>query len=478
MKIMINGITLDQYSKSESKYEELKYSLENIDIVDYDEFDYLTVSNEASILGDMIKGTVKGAFQTAKVGAKGVKMANKQWTNAKNNWQKVKPQLIKVLKDMALNLTNMWNKFLKYDEKYKELGKKMNNIISFSLNQMQTMPDVRLSWHNFNAKLLKSIMDLVSNWFNFVSVIVNGSNGSGSGIFDGSGNMIPTPLNIANAIKQGNTDNVRTMVQDFSKGIANLNAKGDLTVAMVLDRIFGWRINFGASKESRNLAKTNEIGLSEYVKDSILGEEVQKEYNNDNKEEFVRDMTGGEGSYLRLVSYILNNDIIADALKKGGASTKKGTDAMIKELNKLMDQTEVAERVKADRDAKEEAAKKKEESSNKSVMDANNAENKDQNKAEQNQMYEEGQQFGSSSNSKQMMNKGTYDSGDMNAPSIEDASLSDLVDLYSKNYIIFITKLSNTYANLVRGILSATYDIISEADVIISMIESAANRTR
>ena len=77
-----------------------------------------------------------------------------------------------------------------------------------------------------------------------------------------------------------------------------------------------------------------------------------------------------------------------------------------------------------------------------------------------------------------MMNKGTYDSGDMNAPSIEDASLSDLVDLYSKNYIIFITKLSNTYANLVRGILSATYDIISEADVIISMIESAANRTR
>ena len=151
---------------------------------------------------------------------------------------------------------------------------------------------------------------------------------------------------------------------------------------------------------------------------------------------------------------------------------------MIKELNKLMDQTEVAERVKADRDAKEEAAKKKEESSNKSVMDANNAENKDQNKAEQNQMYEEGQQFGSSSNSKQMMDKGTYDSGDMNAPSIEDASLSDLVDLYSKNYIIFITKLSNTYANLVRGILSATYDIISEADVIISMIESAANRTK
>ena len=478
MKIRIDGITLDQYAKTENRFEELKYSLENIEFAEYDKFDKLVdISNEDSILGDLVKGTVKGTFKSVKYGVKGVRAANRQWTYMKNNWEKIKPQLIKVLKDMSIGLGNMWHKYLQFDEKYKELGKKISNIINFSVNQMQTMPSVKLVWHKFNAVLLKGIIDLVSNWFNFVNAIINGSSDASSRIFQGTGNKQPIPQNIVNALKRDDLDLAREMIQDFSKGIANLNQNGDLTIAYILDKIFKWNIKWNAPKETKKAAKGNNVTLSEYIKDAILGDLVEKEYGDGNKQEFVKDMTGSKGAYLYLVASILNNDVLADALKKGGASTKKGTDAMVKSLDTLMKQSELVEKIKADKENKAAEAKmKQEERAGKSQVIDNDDEDNDSNISSN--MYEAGQQFGSSSNSNQKMQEGTYNDNSDPEASLSNAGIADLADLFAKNYVIFITKLSNTYANLVRGILAATYEIIAEADSIIDVIETSANRVK
>ncbi len=472
MNIRIDGISLEQYTKRNDRFEEFKYTLENIEFASYDTFDYLTISNEASILGDMVKGTIKGTAKTVKYGVKGIRAADRQWTNIKNKWAQIKPQLIKVLKQMAMGLQNLWHKFLQYDEKYKELGKKISNIISFSVNQMQTMPAVKLIYHKFNAVLLKGIIDLVSNWFNFVDVIINGSNSRESGLFQGKGNMQPLPKNIAAAVKRDDLNSVKTMVQDFSRGIGNLNVNGDLTIGVILDRLFKWDLIKYLPKEQRDAANKNEIGLAEYIKYTILGEEIEAEYSDANKNDFVRDMTGSKGAYLHLVASILNNDVLADALKKGGASTKKGTDSMVKALEDLMKQADVAEKIKKDKEAKDAALKAKQEAAKKPVENKNENDMNDLGVKD----YDAGQQFGSSTDSHAKMEAGAY-KGD-GTGGMEDATLSDLTELYSKNYVIFVTKLSNTYANLVRGILAATYEIISEADSIINIIETSANRTK
>lgn len=465
MNINIGGISMEQYNSTSCQFEELKYTLENFEVIPYDQFDFL--GQEASILGDMIKGTVKATTGTVRMGVKGVKAANRQWSNLKNKWNQIKPQIIKLLKQFALGLQNLWHKFLQYDKKYKALGAKINNIIQFSIRQMQVMPNVKLFYHMFNATFLKGLVDLVSNWPVFVSVIVDGYKGKSSGVF--TGRELPMPENVAEAIKKNDLNKLRDLVQDFSNGIGRLNSKGELTLGLVFDRMFNWNVAANFPNELREKANTGKMGLAEYIKMGVLGEQVQKEYGNENKDEFVRDMTGGTDSYLRLVASILNNDILADALKKGGASTKKGTDLLVKELEAVMKNAEVQDKINADKAAQKEKMEERRTAQAEISQDM-----KDQASEiggdRTGQVLDKGQNFGQISD----LQNGIGNSGG----GAQEDTIAGLADLYSKNYVIFITKLSNTYGNLVRGMLAATYEIISEADTIISTIEASANRTK
>lgn len=462
MNISINGISLEQYSKTTNQFEELKYSIENMNPIPYDSFDYL-IGQEASILGDMIKGSVKATTGSVRMGIKGVKAANKQWSNVKNKWSQIKPQIIKLLKQFAMGLQNLWHKFLQYDKKYKELSKKINNIIQFSVNQMQNMPNVKLYYHKFNPMLLKGLVDLVANWALFYTAITDGFKGQKSGVF--TGNITPDPENIAAAIKKNDLNALKSMVQDFSEGIGRLNAKGELTLGLVLDKMFKWGIVANFPNDRRNDANNGKITLAEYIKLAILGEAIEKEYGNENKDEFVQDMTGRNDSYLKLVASILNNDILADALKKGGASTKKGTDIMIKEMENVMKSAEVQEKINE--------SKKQTEEQNKAKLD--NLENQNKQISEKNQdgtgdTVLKAQNFGTTAQTINNIN-GEQNNG-------PEDTIASLAELYCKNYVIFTTKLSNTYGNLVRGMLAATYEIISEAGSIISTIEASANNTK
>lgn len=472
MKIRINGcMTLEQYANMKDMSEEFKYAMESLELPAYDEFDHLVASNE-SIMGDMIKTTYKVTKGTVKAGVKGVKYANKQWANLKNKWAQIKPQIIKLLKQFALGLQNLWHKFLNYNKKYKEMGQKINNIINFSVNQMQTIPNVRVYYHLFNAKMLKGMLDVVSNWMLFVEIVTVGYKNKKSGLFSGD---VPAPDTIAEAIKKNDLNRLRSLVQDFSNGIGKLNAKGDLTIGVLLDNMFGWGIANNLPDEIRDRVKKNNIGLSEYIKHAILGPVVEKEYSDANRNEFVQDMTGGNASYLRLVASILNNNVLEDALKKGGVSTKKGTDTLVRLMDQMMKEASVAEQINRDKLKQQQAqadaniANQKLQAKVHSEMNKGSAMDQAVSKG-----IQDSQNFGNVSDMKNVVDNGV---GNTENPNPDD-TISGLAELYAKNYVIFVTKLSNTYGNLVRGILAATYEIISEAGGIINTIEASANRTK
>lgn len=469
MNIRIAGcMSLEDYGSINDQFEEFRYFMESMEFHDYNTLDDIGTEG---IMSDMIKGSVKATSGAVKMGVKGVKTANKAWGSIKNKWAQIKPVIIKMLKDFGIALSNLYHKFMQYDKKYKELGQKINNIIQFSVNQMQYMPSITIYYHMFNAELLKGIIDVVSNWGVFVSAVTTGYKGRKPGIFNGD---VPAPEAIADAIKKNDLNRLQSLVQDFSNGIGKLNQYGELTIGVILDNVFKWGVTSNLPKEIRDKASKNQVSLTEYIKYAILGEQIQKQYDDTNKQEFIRDMTGGSGSYLRLVASILNNNILQDALQKGGVSTKKGTDSLVKLMEQVMKQAEVTEKINADKEAQRVRQEKIQQDRNKPLE--NNTGGNDLEQATIN-FANNSQNFGTVSDTHNAM---SYDGpGPGNGEGTEVANtISGLAELYCKNYVIFVTKLSNTYGNLVRGVLAATYEIISETDTIIKNIEASANRTK
>lgn len=463
MNVKVGGISLEQYSSTNCRFEELQYALENVQIMPYDYFDFL--GQEAGILGSMIKGSVKGTVGAVRTGVKGAKLVkkgiNQGSTSIKNLWAKIKPQLIQLLKMFGNALTDMWNKFMQYDKQYKELGKKINNIVQYSINQMQHMPSVTVYYHKFNAILLKELIDLVANFTNFFVTLTTKTSKGDPGVFENE--VCADMEQMSNLIKTGKVDEFRRQTQIFANGIQKFNSYGELTIPVVLDKLYRWNVSKNLPSDMRKLAESNKLSISDYFKAAILGEQIEASYSDENKDEFIEDMTGNNDSFLRLVQSILNNEILADALKKGGASTKKATDAMVKLAEKIMKEAEVKERVDEDKRQREEAAKARETQ----LKQASN--NMKQNMPggkydkEATDIVEKGQQFGKLGDN-------------VEAAQGEGETLADTVGNYTKNYIMLINKISSAYANMVRGILSATYVIISEAGSVCSTIEAAAAR--
>lgn len=471
MNIRVSGcMSLEDYGKVNDQFEEFRYAIESIEFHNYNINDCIGTEG---IMSDMIKGSVKATTGAVKMGVKGVKTANKAWSSVKNRWAQIKPVIIKMIKDFGIALSNLYHKFMQYDKKYKELGQKINNIIQFSVNQMQYMPSVTIYYHMFNVEFLKGVIDVISNWAEFVSAVTVGYKGRKPGIFSGD---VPAPETVADAIKKNDLNRLQSLVQDFSNGIGKLNQYGELTIAMVLDNVFRWGVTSNLPREIRDKASKNQVSLSEYIKYAILGEQIQKQYDNSNKQEFVRDMTGDSGSYLKIVSSILNNNILQDALQKGGVSTKKGTDNLVKLMEQVMKQAEVTEKINADKEA--QRARQDQINSSKQAQSTNTSTTSgDDIKQATINFNNNSQNFGTTADTNNAMNPAGPGPGNTDNSTTEN-TISGLAELYCKNYVIFVTKLSNTYGNLVRGVLAATYEIISETDTIIKNIEAAANRTK
>lgn len=448
MNIKINGISLEQYNNTTS-FEELKIVIENFD-------PNWCLSLEDSIMGDMIKGAMKGTGTIVKTGIKGVRAADKVWAGAKTKWAEIKPKLIKLVKDFGIMLSNMWGKFMSYDAKYTELGQKINDLLQFTINQMQDMPSVTLYYHEFNARALKDLLEvIVTDYGEFSSIVKK------LGFFN---NNFLEPEEMAKLIVDGNTAEIESRLEDFSKGIAKMNANGEQTIIEAINKKFGWRLFDNLSPDNAEKFRKKDLGLSELVKLGILNKEIKKSYNSEMKQEFVNDMVGNNRTgFLNLVASILNNKVLEDALKKGGPSVKKETDKMIKYLENVMKQAEVIEK----REAVKEAKREKEE------KDRERLEAERERKREE---IEKRQSEGGF-NTVEMPQFDRY-GGDEAMSSSADRDINDYAEMYMQNAMLFFTKLGNNYGSVVRGILSASYEIISEASSIVAIIESSATKVK
>lgn len=472
MKICIDGLSLDQYKRS-SYIEEFNIFLENQQFINYNESDDLItpliddedLAMEDSMAWDMVKGAWKGTKGTIKAGVKGYGEVNRQWTKAKNRWADIKPRILKMVREFGQSLQNLWHKYMKYDQKYKELGQKIQQIIRFSVTSLTELPPVTFNYHHFNVKALLDTLEYIKSYDVFFNTVFDPSKnifGSTSKLGLGQADKAYTiPMT---AIENGNLQELQSICDELSQVIANLSDAGDVTIVQKLFTALGYKPGLFFNKSSDKLLNANqreqvaknEYSASEYTKLIILGEQITKTYNNENLQEFKTDMVGN-GGFLQLVASMVNNNVLSGALRSSGETVKKETDKMMKAFNEIMQKAEKKASENAAAKAKAEAESQANTQSQNNV-DANLKTNSAQTTAERNNA-------GKTPEFKSLGDEGDIEEG------AGTMTIDGLAELYTRNMTILFTKIAATYQMIIKGVLAATYQIISEADEITYLIE-------
>lgn len=481
MKICIDGLSLNQYNKS-SFMEEFGLFLENQQFIDYNSSDDLIepllgdntalAMEDDSMVADIVKTGFRATRGAIRTGVKGYQAANKQWGKVKNKWADIKPRILKLVREFGQSLQNLWHKFMKYDQKYKELGQKIQQIVQFSINSLTELPPVTFTYHQFNVDVLKDMLEYIGQYDTFFNYIFSPD----VGIVDrnsrlGIGKGADSYVNVFNAVKANNIAEMQAINEELSHVIARLSDSGDATIvkAFMTARkyagidIMGMKFTKGnpdnmLNKSSRERSDANAISASEYVKVAILGAEITKTYNNQTVQEFKDDMVGNNG-FLRLVASMVNNNVLSGALKSSGKSIKTETDKMMTAFNKSMQE---AQKI----DESTTNAQNAQQGNN---VDANLKSNSAQTTAERNAANKNGTDgTGMNDNGPQFASLG--DKGDVDEGA-GSASMGSLTEMYVRSMTVLFTKVAATYQMMIKGVLAATYEIISEADMITYTIE-------
>lgn len=466
MNIKIDGLTLTQYKDSDM-LDELHIAIESIEPMSYTRFDELATldTNELddyfgseALIWDAVKTSYKVAKNTAKAGKATYRAANRQVDNLKRKWAQYKPILIKMIKGLGNSLSMLWAKFAKYDKQYLELGKKIRDIIDYKINQITNFPAVTLIYHAFNAKLMKGYIELISDYEQFFNVIK-----AHKELFDGD--LCMEAVEFTQLVKKKDKATIKRRLASMSTGMERLNAYGELTIPAVIARTSFFRELFnGVDRELARARSNNSMKLADYVKASILRDEIKREYSATpaSKNDFKRDMIDNNG-YLTLMATILNNGVLADALKKGGASIKKDTDEMIRRLE------EAAKT--AEQEARSEEAVGANPNDN-SISSINPMADNNQNSSSGNNVQnmeedveKKGPTFGGDEQLNEELQQNTAD------------DITSLTDQYIRLYTALLNKIGTAYTAIVRGVLMASYELIKETGVIVQVIESAVGDT-
>lgn len=450
MKIKIGGVTLEEYNNS-TRWEELGIVL---DKPAYDlEAEIQSVISNEGLVTDMVVGGYKATKGVVNAGIKTYQGVSKGWSSIKTTWINNRPAIIKMIKDFGMSLQDMWAKFMKYEETYNELGGKIDQVLKFTIPQMGSIPNMTLYWHDFDAMKLKQMTVVLSSYKSFYDAIVN------SNVMKGKYISPEEMRNLVSGIRnEQDVQKLADRLAQYSEAIGELNSGGDLGFIKALDASFNWGLFgwFGAisKKDAKNAS------LASVIKMSILGEQLKKTYSSDQKDTFVRDLAGG-ASLLNVVGSFLNNKVLADALKKGGPSVKTETDKMIKYLDQIMKEGIV-------KDKREEAQKEAE---------ARAKERADKAKAEQEaKAQDEKEKKAEGGPSIEIPQFDTYGNQEGGVEQQEEGlNLDKLLEMYTQNQVLFFGKIGNGYGALMRGILSASYEIIGETSRVVSIIESSAN---
>lgn len=456
MKINIGGVSLEEYNQTDN-WSELKIVLDKSAKLNLESY-YREFGFEDSIVGDLIVGSYKGTKLAIKGGVKAYGAISKGWSGVKTQWINNRPQMLKMIKDFGLNLQDMWAKYMQYDTKYVELGKEINQILKFTIPQMGDIPNINLFWHDFNAKMLKDMLDTVSSYKTFHDSVVNSSMFKNRYISGEDMLEMVRGANSPEAIQE-----IAKRLELYSNAIGELNNAGEAGFIKLLDSIYHW--NLYGIFSGYNAKKDVGVPVAEIVKRAILGEQQNKSYKSGMKQQFVNDLANGGGSFLNVLSSFLNNEVLTNALKKGGPSVRTETDKMIKYFDQIMKQAEILEKR---RDAKEQEEEKRKAREEQQQADKERRESEERDKADN---VGSGVQFPSFDNI-----GGTSDTNDKNAA--DPNNLDNLMEMYTQNQVLFFAKLGNAYGGIIRGILSASYEIIGEASNIVSIVQTSASKVK
>lgn len=504
--------------------EDLLLNVYNSDGTENEEFPINVYASEyiEGLEANIVWDTVKLAGKATKFGIKSVRKAHKagyrQINNLKLNWnQKIKPLLIKILREFQVQLQIMWGKFRKYDKLYVKLGQEINTVMKVYGRQLEQLPSVTLYYHQFNGQMLRGFAEIIASYEAFMGAIK-----SSPDLFNGN---FVEPQQFAEFVKSNDISKAKNAVDNMSAGMQKMNERGDLSIAYAMmndstsDNGAWSKIkNFFRGEDNDRLIRVaikNKTPLVQFVQIVILRNEMQVAYSNKNVDKFKTNFLDRNDSYLPVLATILNRKVLQTVLERGASTIKKETNEDLKTMEEIMSNAQ-STLDKKNREAQQNENRMKtdeEKNIDKRQSDAvtgngndplkEEADNREKDtknmkdgslsdtptfydlflseglEAGNDEFFETKKDMSGADNSSSSNNQ-SNDNNNNNDPDGTPAELgmAELCAAYAQTYSIFMSKCTAGYSSIVKGVLAATFTLCKEADSIINTIYSAAGANR
>lgn len=448
MEIYVNDISVSNLLEKRSFYD--VYPEMNLER----EFSIETL-NEYFATEGLIWDTAKTAYNigkaAGKAGKKVYKSGKKSYRKLKDKWSKIRPLIIKAIKDLGITLTNMWGKFMHYDKDYADLAKKIDNVINVKVPLLgQTKTTVYIDMYNLDVNTLSNVCKLVESYEGFVSIVKNEKSLLGGSFIE--------PEDFYNLIKKNcnrrtgefNSKNVEYDLNRMISAVGTLNERGEITIPNTIwtsrKMYVPTNIPFMKKRNERknfqeNLDKSTAAG---FTRASITGQMTELTFDPGSLSK-LKDLLvkGNNTGYLQLMKSFLTNKIIENTLKKSGSSLKNETRKYFSEMDKFS--------VELDSLQNEMENAKNKNNANKSIDNTIDP-----------------------SNEEDIKNK-TLKNSDDGMTSEMDNSLEILIENYMECITNFYMNMSSIYKSMVQGLLAGSFDLIMNCKTIVDKIESIIN---
>ena len=467
MKLMINGAYLEEVVNTEYGHEAEIFVNEMCSTTaSFESFlPEIEVENTGLEAFGAVTGVGKTVWKTARNATKAGKATAKF---IKNNYKDFKLflknlylKLQKIIKDLGVQLSARFARFMKVADRYKKLGNQVREILDFLGKATGEMPDINLSWHRFDPQLLKTMFDAVSNFDEYHERVIEAA------LIKVGRNNFPKVEDVKNAIDRNDPERIAKYSKILSEVMGYFNENKELSIVIGLGggdfddiqrsallirmmksiggtvanlftggKFKGWVefMRVKGSKKFRNISNDTKkqiekegsmgVGAGAFLKEAILGEEIRKTYGKANVDEFKADMLGKIG-FLTLMSSILNNDLIFNVLKSGSLSIKKKTDLELKEIQNI---------IKSSITAHDKSAKGSGNANSNEDNKDNNTDKKD----------EESKEYG---------------------------SVDQMSDTYIRLMGGILSRSCKDYSQIIAACLSSTFELVKETEAIVKLIQ-------
>lgn len=447
MKIQMQGVSISYHNQYSDWVEESLAVLQTIPEVDNyyamdafwnPEISLTSISQEGLVWDrlkagkNVVKGTIKTGRSTYRELKKGV-------SKLKSEWARIRPMLLRMLRELGERLSRMWAQFMKYDKKYIELGKKIHELLRTRIHLLTEAPSNTFYLHDFNAYFLKAVIDTVADFDAFWKEVKTNKY-----FFNGN---FPEPDTIKNLLQKQDRKGLEEALEQFKKGLEKLNEHGQFTILQYIDNR-SWftkylaRAPFGADREAYKDKKEGSITLSKYMSVVLLGKELERIYKPTDLKTFKEDMAGSKG-FLTMMSTILNQSVVENAMSKGAKGLKQITDGIIKDMDSVIQQgieETKKEEVKEEKEKPEVSKNDKTDGEDEPFSDQTGHSFHDQERQEE----------------------------------LEEAktSLAAMAEEYSNSYTALLQKVTQTYQGMVQGMLTTVFTLTKETWDVVSQIET------